>query len=73
MHYDGASRIIYDDKSYGTVGTTVPLRGGIVCSFSFVGDPAYWTDGDEDTPHSKAVEPEEKVSAPRITNKKKRN
>jgi len=55
------------------VGITVLYGGGIVRSFSFVGDPACWTDGDEDTPHSKAVEPEEKVSAPRITNKKKGN
>jgi len=45
----------------------------IVRSFSFVGDPVYWTDGEDDTPRSKALESEEKVSAPRKASKKKGN
>jgi len=45
----------------------------IVRSCAFVGDPVYWTDGADDTPRSKALESEEKVSAPRKASKKKGN
>jgi len=45
----------------------------IVRSFSFVGDPVYWTDGEDDSPRSKALQSEEKVSAPRKASKKKGN